>query len=253
MTVVCSLHCILDYHTMFSILGSELCTVVEAMFSFEVLFSIQGDPIFAERAEKLTYNALPATITSDMWAHQYLQQPNEMNAIHSDDHVWTHDGPDSTLYAHASSINFSPAIATCVQITFLYFPRYGLAPNYVCCTENFNQGWPKFTQHLVMEYGSGLGLVVAMYSPAVVEYTLANGVEAKLLIKTDYPFDDTVSISASCGMGMFLSLRIPSWAVEPTILINNTNVAMPPVPGGWSFMTLLHCTLFYKMHNRYPL
>ena len=52
----------------------------------------------AERAEKLAYNALPATITPDMWAHQYLQQSNEMNAVHSDDHVWTHDGPDATLY-----------------------------------------------------------------------------------------------------------------------------------------------------------
>ena len=78
--------------------GSELCTVVEAMFSFETLFSIQGDPMFAERAEKLTFNALPATITSDMWAHQYLQQTNEINAIHSDDHVWKFDGPDSTMY-----------------------------------------------------------------------------------------------------------------------------------------------------------
>ena len=67
------------------------------MFSYETLFSIQGDPMFAEHAERLTYNALPATITADMWAHQYLQQPNEMNAIHCDDHVWAHDGPDSTL------------------------------------------------------------------------------------------------------------------------------------------------------------
>ena len=78
-------------------IGTELCTVVEAMFSYEMLFSIQGDPMFAERAEKLAYNALPATLTSDMWAHQYLQQTNEMNAIHSVDHVWTHDGPDATL------------------------------------------------------------------------------------------------------------------------------------------------------------
>lgn len=51
----------------------------------------------AERAEKLAYNALPATITPDMWAHQYLQQSNEMNAVVSPDHIWTHDGPDATL------------------------------------------------------------------------------------------------------------------------------------------------------------
>ena len=67
------------------------------MYSFEMLFSILGDQQFTERVELLAYNALPATITPDMWAHQYLQQSNEMNAIHADDHVWTHDGPDSTL------------------------------------------------------------------------------------------------------------------------------------------------------------
>ena len=77
--------------------GSELCTVVETMFSYEVMFYILGDPKFAERVEMLAYNALPATITPDMWAHQYLQQSNEMNAKHAQKHVWTHDGPDSTL------------------------------------------------------------------------------------------------------------------------------------------------------------
>lgn len=45
----------------------------------------------------IAYNALPATITPDMWAHQYLQQGNEMNAIHSEDHIWENDGPDATL------------------------------------------------------------------------------------------------------------------------------------------------------------
>ncbi len=67
------------------------------MYSFEMMFSILGEHSFAERVELLAFNALPATITPDMWAHQYLQQSNEMNAVHSDDHVWTHDGPDSTL------------------------------------------------------------------------------------------------------------------------------------------------------------
>ena len=77
--------------------GSELCTVVETMFSYEVLFHIIGDPKFAERAEQLTYNALPATITSNMWAHQYLQQSNQMEAVVSPLHVWKSDGRNATL------------------------------------------------------------------------------------------------------------------------------------------------------------
>ena len=46
--------------------------VVEAMFSYEVMFSVHGDVIFADRAERIAYNALPATWaspanTGDMW------------------------------------------------------------------------------------------------------------------------------------------------------------------------------------------
>mmetsp|Transcript_3047 Transcript_3047/g.9294 ORF Transcript_3047/g.9294 Transcript_3047/m.9294 type:complete len:99 (-) Transcript_3047:1345-1641(-) len=54
--------------------GIELCGVVEAMWSYMVLFATHGFPTFAERAETIAYNALPATWASptggDMWAHQ---------------------------------------------------------------------------------------------------------------------------------------------------------------------------------------
>lgn len=51
----------------------------------------------AERAETVAYNALPATLTPNMWAHQYLQQPNEMNSVKLGSHVWATDGPDAIL------------------------------------------------------------------------------------------------------------------------------------------------------------
>ena len=114
------------------VLQATQCLVSFLLYIQTTINKIKNTFSLAERVEMLAYNALPATITPDMWAHQYLQQPNEMNAVHSDDHVWVFDGPDSTLY--------------------------GLAPNYGCCTANFNQGWPKFTQNLVMASPDG-GLV----------------------------------------------------------------------------------------------
>jgi len=79
--------------------GIELCGVVEAMFSYNVMFGVHGDVAFADRAERVAYNALPATWASprggDMWAHQYLQAINEINAIRANPHVWTHDGDAS--------------------------------------------------------------------------------------------------------------------------------------------------------------
>ena len=60
------------------------------------LFVPSGCLLAAEKAEQITYNSLPATMTPDMWAHQYLQQGNEMNAVYTDNHVWFSDGPDAT-------------------------------------------------------------------------------------------------------------------------------------------------------------
>ena len=46
--------------------GSETCTVVETMFSFEILFSVFGNISYADRVEQLAFNALPAALTPEM-------------------------------------------------------------------------------------------------------------------------------------------------------------------------------------------
>lgn len=49
--------------------GTELCAVVEAMFSLEQSLAILGDARLGDRLEKIAFNALPGTFTDDMWAH----------------------------------------------------------------------------------------------------------------------------------------------------------------------------------------
>jgi hypothetical protein len=98
--------------------GTELCSVVELMYSLEVLASVFGDPWIGDRLEQVAFNALPATFKPDMWAHQYDQQVNQVQCTVNPDHMWTTNGPESNLY--------------------------GLEPNYGCCTSNMHQGWPKF-------------------------------------------------------------------------------------------------------------
>lgn len=51
--------------------GTELCGVVEAMYSYEWLFAIGGNPKWLDRLERLAFNSLPAAISQDMWSHQY--------------------------------------------------------------------------------------------------------------------------------------------------------------------------------------
>ena len=184
--------------------GTELCTVVETMFSMEVALATFGDPHIADRIEKIAFNALPGTFTDDMWAHQYDQQPNQVQSS-LNSKPWTTNGPESNLY--------------------------GLEPHFGCCTANFHQGWPKFTASLWMRSPDG-GLAKALYSPCEVKTTI-HGTAVQVSEQTDYPFRNAVRITVTPEKAIRfpLSLRIPAWATDASIHINGAAVDGPTAPG----------------------
>jgi uncharacterized protein len=174
--------------------GTELCAVVEAMFSLEQDMAILGDPAFGDRLEKIAYNALPATLSADLWAHQYDQQANQVMCSISN-HRWATNGPEANIF--------------------------GLEPNFGCCTANMHQGWPKLAASLWMATTDG-GFAAVAYGPSEVTY---NGVTIEE--STGYPFREAVSLTVKSGAASFpLTLRIPGWAAGATVTVNGQ-----PQPG----------------------
>ena len=57
--------------------GSETCCTVELIFTLTYLYTLFGDSELAERAERAAFNALPAALSDDWWAHQYVCQVNQ--------------------------------------------------------------------------------------------------------------------------------------------------------------------------------
>jgi len=182
--------------------GIELCAVVESMFSYETAFAIFGDARLADRLERITYNALPATLSNDMWSHQYDQQPNQIACTRAH-RQWSTNGDDSNLF--------------------------GLEPNFGCCTANLHQGWPKFISSLWMASKDG-GLVVTAYAPSEVK-TAVRGREVMIREETEYPFRNTVRLTVIAdGARQFpLLLRLLGWAKSATITVNGE--ALNPVSG----------------------
>jgi len=186
--------------------------------------------VFGDYIEKLAFNALPATITSDMWAHQYLQQSNEINAQHNDPNIWTSDGPDSNIY--------------------------GLEPNFGCCTANFPQGWPKFTSHIFYQTGDH-GVLAAVYSPSALVTTVNNN-RITISQTTSYPFDDTVTFDVSSDSGFPFYLRIPGWASGATVQIGGGKAAnanpgthfLAQLPQGKS-QVILKLPMAFSIERRY--
>jgi uncharacterized protein len=194
--------------------GSELCTVVEYMFSLEHALAITGQAALGDRLEKLAFNALPGTFTDDMWAHQYNQQPNQVEcSLHHK--PWTTDGPESNLY--------------------------GLEPNFGCCTANFHQGWPKFANSLFMFSGAQDsdardGLAACAYAPCEV-HTQLRGTPVHMIEETGYPFSGAIRITVNpaAPLAFPLQLRIPAWAAGTSVRVNGE--AQPqPAPGAFALL-----------------
>ena len=174
--------------------GTELCAVVESLFSLENLVAILGDAALADRIEKIAYNALPGAFSGDMWAHQYDQQPNQVAAT-LEKRAWTTNGNESNLF--------------------------GLEPNFGCCTANFHQGWPKFTASLWMATPDD-GLAAMLYAPSEVSTVVRGGVRVTITEETGYPFRDTIQLAVNpAQIATFpLVLRVPVWAEHASIRVN---------------------------------
>lgn len=50
------------------------------MYSLSYLYRALGDKGFADKCELAAFNALPAMISPDWWAHQYVSQANQVSS-----------------------------------------------------------------------------------------------------------------------------------------------------------------------------
>lgn len=166
--------------------GTELCAVVELMYTCEVLFAATGDAVWADRLEKLAFNALPATISDDMWTHQYDQQVNQ---------IACEKFPGRSLFR----TNDSEA------------HLFGLEPHFGCCTANHGQGWPKLAMNVFLK--TDKGLLCSLMLPSRLE-TEIKGVKVSLETVTEYPFRNTCKyvVTAATPVDFELKIRIPAWA-----------------------------------------
>ncbi len=173
--------------------GTELCAVVETLFSLQTLLQVVPDNIaLADWAEELAYNALPAAFSADMWSHQYDQQPNQV-LVSRAHRVWYDNTDDSNLF--------------------------GLEPHFGCCTANYHQGWPKFVSNLWLADTSG-GLTAAAYAPCRLRQQV-NGIPLEIIEETEYPFRESIRFTLACPQPIDASikLRIPTWCAGARVRI----------------------------------
>lgn len=165
--------------------GSELCSVVELMYSYEILYAYTGDKKWAERLEVVAFNALPAAISDDMWTHQYDQMSNQI--------ACQRFGKDAGVGKPIFRTNSHDA------------HLFGLEPNFGCCTANFNQGWPKFALSSFMHYDNTIINVIPVPAELKTE-------DIHISLETNYPFENSFKYSVSAKKDFVFKIRILSFA-----------------------------------------
>ncbi|MBO6263871.1 MAG: glycoside hydrolase family 127 protein [Clostridia bacterium] len=160
--------------------GTELCAVVEQMFSYETLFSLTGENKWLERLEMLAFNALPATLSDDMWTHQYVQMSNQISC---------------------EKFKGNPIFGTNGREAHLF----GLQPHYPCCTVDHGQGWPKLTTSL-FAYDKGV-ILNTIPLPSFLKTK-----DFEIEVTSNYPFEMNWSYTITAKKAFTFKTRIPRFA-----------------------------------------
>jgi len=184
--------------------GSEFCSAVEMMYSFESILPITGDLYYADYLEKIAYNVLPTQADDKYLRKQYYQQVNQVLATADFRHF---------------------------DCNYLTGNVFGTTTGYPCCLSNMHQGWPKFAQNLWYATPDK-GLAALVYGPSSVKAKVGDCIEVEFIENTDYPFSDRIEFTCKIKKpAKFpLHLRIPLWCAEASI--SSTAAIIKKVKGG---------------------
>lgn len=179
--------------------GSEFCSAVEIMYSFESMLPITGNMYYADYLEKIAYNVLPTQHDDTFMKKQYFQQPNQIKVTHEYRNFDCEYAGSSTLF--------------------------GTTTGYPCCVSNMHQGWPKLVQNLFYATANN-GIAALVYAPSSAKIKVADGVDVQVEEKTNYPFEDTIefTLNPDKKVAFDFEFRIPQWCSNPKIMINGKTV-----------------------------
>jgi uncharacterized protein len=179
---------------------SETCAAIASiMFSWRMLM-ITGEAKYADLMERTLYNGFLAGLSLDGQRYIYANplQVREGHVARGDDHDY-----QRVKWFHCA-----------------------------CCPPNVMRTLASLEHYVLL--GGEARAVLHQYMTGRYVAVVAGG-EVGLEVRTDYPWDGTVTIRvAEAPAGRWeLALRVPHWAEQPTLTVNGTAVDTAATDGWW--------------------
>ena len=187
----------------------ETCVVSDYAYSAGHMLRITGDAAWADRIERVCFNAGMGSVTGDFTALQYFSSPNQVLATSYSSHNL--QAPDQ--------------------------PRMSFRPDFPthCCAGNVHRFMPNYALGMWLSRPGG-GLVAALYGPSVVRARVgAQAREVTIAEITDYPFSERIefAIDADGPVSFPLWLRIPGWCDRAAVAVNGEAVDIEAKAGSF--------------------
>lgn len=174
----------------------ETCDISDYTWTIGYYLTATGDAQWADRIERAIFNAALGAITKDFKTMQYFSCPNQFIATGESNH---------NDFKHG-----------------LTWMAYRPIHETECCIGNLHRYMPNYAARMWMKDAKGQP-VAALYAPSSIEFTLPDGVVAKIEERTSYPFDEKIEFvfnfykdgkPVSGKQQMDFTYRIPGWASD---------------------------------------
>ena len=186
----------------------ETCNVAAAMNTFNRLLQITGEKVYADKIEKVFFNAAPAPVSRDFKTMCYYQSMNRYsNKLPG--HEPPHPGKE------------------CYKFT-------QLGHEVLCCVGNNTRVLPNYIMNMWMGTQDH-GLAATLYGPCRVKAEVGHNVSAEIVCQTHYPFRETIlmTVNTSKPAEFPIYLRIPEWCKKPVVMVNQIKQTLDTQEGGF--------------------
>ncbi|MEM8907788.1 MAG: beta-L-arabinofuranosidase domain-containing protein [Bacteroidota bacterium] len=169
--------------------ASEYCTMLELRNFFGTAAQKTGGVSYADKAEKLTFNAMLGARNQDGTAISYGK-------------------PDNCYKLDGRSLDGEEK-----EVRYKYSPTHSEPA--VCCVPNYTRN---LTYYLDQMWGQSTdGIAAILYGPAQLKTTI-KGVEVTIEQVTNYPYSDQIKLNVQTAQPIELTLyfRKPTWTKKMT-------------------------------------
>lgn len=183
----------------------ETCDITDHTLALNYMLQVTTNVKYADRIEKIIFNALPGAITKDFKSLQYLSCPNQFIVTHKSNHNRFKRGFNWMSYRPDTEVQ--------------------------CCSGNVHRAMPNYISRQWLKRGEN-EIIAALYGPGMVQ-TRVSGTPVTIKTDTSYPAEQTIrfEVMPEEQTEFTFTVRIPTWCKQASLSLNGEVLNMPLLPG----------------------